>query len=230
MLLVGINEERDKVQSAERLLGLLQSFQVVITVEVLRIFPWGAVTHALNLLTHKARTLVPESNLILFQSPEVDPDSIALDGLLGVMTKHKNTLVVGHSFKEHNVPRTLHRGSKSILPIRGDVCPWNTMALWNVNMLSKTGFPAVADQVNPPGMEEIGVIALQQQLYGCHSRSARLYCGPGNLSWTTNFDNLERQERHSGKLASKVSRGKEILKILSAHGSEDSVQIIVHFN
>ncbi|KAI0562569.1 hypothetical protein FGB62_58g129 [Gracilaria domingensis] len=232
MLVVAINEQRDRVASADKLISKTQDPLLKIPLRIIRISPWGGVTHALNLILHQVRLMAPDNQFILFQSPEVVPEHEALTGLLEIMLKYSNTLVVGHALKEHRLPSIAENSGvgTALAPLTGDVCPWNTMALWNTQMLARSGFPAVADEVNPPGMEEIGVITLQQMLYGPTKAMARIYYGPKSIDWITDFDDPVRKECHRRKITTKISRGIKIMRRLGLPESGLSAFVEVHYS
>jgi hypothetical protein len=142
---------------------------------VLPVCPWGAYSPALNaLLADAARRGFAG---IVYASLEVRFNAAVLAALVAHWACG-STLVVGAAFGGHHdteppppppavederagAPRELRR------PLTGSTSPWNTLALWDVQRLLRTGFLALSDGLVagvPGGIEEPLVIALQQQL------------------------------------------------------------------
>eukprot|EP00466_Bigelowiella_natans_P008419 jgi/Bigna1/84046/fgenesh1_pg.121_\ len=88
--------------------------------------------------------------------------------------KNKNpkipTKICGHWGNIKTTTTTGERGRMSSTSIRseidGDTVPWNTFAVWRVNMLATLGFLEDANLQDPPGMEEPVPIAILQERYG----------------------------------------------------------------
>lgn len=221
LIIIAINEYEDKVNTAQR----LENMPYNSSVDVLKVSPWGGVTHSLNLLLHRARTLAPDYTHILFQSPEVISPPTAIKQLQHIMQQHENTLVVGHALPGHinsvDVTHNISPNCATQYPLRADTCPWNTFALWDAKRLEATGFPSAADMVTPPGMEEVAAIMAQQMIYGSDKRVARLLCSTKGVSWQCAFDR-ERADKHRRKMKTKAGRSIELMRAL---GSPDCTRV-----
>lgn len=69
---------------------------------------------------------------------ELQIDSDAANKMKKKIESDKHILVVGTEISGHDFNEGLH-------PVRGRTCPWNTAAIWNVQLLSITGFPMIGD-------------------------------------------------------------------------------------
>jgi hypothetical protein len=117
--------------------------------------------------------------------------------------------------------------------LSGVTSPWNTLALWSVDRLGHTGFPAIAegpfDGGKSAGIEEVATIALLQLLQrsrgegeeGCVAKLVRL----AGVDWAVHWDDPARAEWHKQKMAGKISRAEAQLQVLGIpHGSVWHVQ------
>lgn len=215
MILVAINTGADRANTPR----LLSNLQIASKATLIPVSPWGGVTHALNLLVHHCLTHHPSARRILFQSPEAAASQPQVAQLLQIF--HKGTgdiLVAGHALPSH--PMHDARAGVSKAPL-AHAAPWNTFAMWDVALLGRVGFPATADRVCPPGMEEVAAIAVQQRLYGCGSRKAVLVCN-STIEWCTEFRG-ERRVAHERKMVSKVARAEAILRAIGVDGEDEHV-------
>lgn len=217
-IIVAINIDADEAGTVH----LLCLWALPAKVIVIKVSPWGGVTHTLNLLLHEALGHNPDLQSILFQSPEVHATAAAVETLQKALChRFGDTLVAGYALEGH----TVRARSEGWYALEAATVPWNTLALWNAKMLSVTGFPAVADMVSPPGMEEAAVIALQQKLFGMERRIAILLAGP-SLVWNTNFSG-QRLEQHIQKMHSKSIRVNAILHKLLAQEDTEQSRVLV---
>ena len=117
--------------------------------------------------------------------------------------------------------------NKKYLPLQGNTCPWNTFIVWNLEKLRRTGFPLCSDFVDPPGMEESAVIALQQKLFGGMKKNrALLIHFNDNVHWLNQFDyDHERYLKHRVKINSKNTRTKQLLKIFDISDNDQEICI-----
>ena len=112
-------------------------------------------------------------------------------------------------------------------PLTALTCPWNTLCMWNMDLLTRTGFPSVADLVQPPGMEEVSCVAVQQSL-GAHAMTrgrAILVHGldRANTAWAQPLSDEYSSERHAAharKMASKSRRAVQQLILLRTSGGD----------
>lgn len=106
------------------------------TATILVIEPWGHFTNALN----NCITFAQDNafDLLGFQSFEYRTTAETINLLRTELCE--NTLVIGPTIEGH----TFELGSHTI---SGCTSPWNTMAIWNVSVLSLTGFPLIGDGV-----------------------------------------------------------------------------------
>ncbi len=97
--------------------------------------------------------------------------------------------------------------------LNGRSTPWNTFAIWNVDVLSLTGFPLVAEGIGGDrttgGVEEVSAISLLQHINPRYQALLikMLNIDPSiSLEWLTKHDDTERQEYHDFKMRSKIER------------------------
>lgn len=220
-IVVAINVDKDTQGTAE----LLQDNPVNTGVDVLEVSPWGGVTHALNLMLYHALKYHSSARYLLFQSVEAMASADDIASLAAVMKQHTGSaLVAGHTLPGH--PMHGCPGGAVLRALSADSTPWNTLAVWDVRMLGVIGFPSVADQVSPPGMEEVGAIAVQQKVFGTAKRQAILLCNQ-DVHWDTDF-NGERQQKHERKMASKRERVECILGKFSNTHDDASALVCVY--
>ncbi|KDN49394.1 hypothetical protein RSAG8_02096, partial [Rhizoctonia solani AG-8 WAC10335] len=111
--------------------------------------------------------------------------------------------------------------------LTGRTCPWNTLAIWNVSKLARTGFLLTSETNTPPNssaIEEAPTIALHQKLFPGQSR-ALLVRFEAEDGWGTAWTDPARAEWHARKMASKdTSAAAHISNI----GLAGSVTIVEH--
>jgi hypothetical protein len=211
---VGVPEAEGEPDALSRLVadvqGAAKAAGVEVPVEVIPVSPWGKFTPALNaIVAHAARTGVDQ---LLLQSVEVEVDRPAVKQLQEHLTPDR--CVVGAALPGH-----AFAGCTEVA-LRGDTCPWNTLALWSVPTLALTSFPSVGDGLlddSSAGVEEVSAVAVLQRLVP-HKAGAAVVQVPG-LDWVTHFEDARRAEWHSRKMASKVTRPASHLAALGLSGS-----------
>lgn len=219
-IIVAINAESDTQETALR----LEQHPAHDRIVVLQISPWGGVTHALKLMLYHVLNRHATVRYVLFQSVEIVMAATDVVLLASIMRQRRGSvLVAGHTLPGH--PMHGWRGGAVMRPLSAESTPWNTLAMWDPNLLGATGFPAVADVVSPPGMEEVAAIAMQQKIFGTENRQAVLLCRQG-VQWDTDFTG-ERRQRHEHKMKSKRERVNQILGSLGEGGAGVSAQVWV---
>lgn len=96
----------------------------------------------------------------------------------------------------------------------GVTIPWNTLAVWNLKYLARTGFPLAGEapyDSHFAGVEEIGACAVLQNLYP--SLKVKLI-NLGAVKWYIQELSNERIAAHIKKLESKERRAEKQLKFL----------------
>ena len=140
-----------------------------------------------------------------------------------------DTLCVGACFDNS------HRFQAGINELDGLSSPWNTLTVWNIARLAKTGFLLVSEGVLKEaagGIEEVSVIALHQQLFGVNSTKAKLLklpaCvlvnnsnsqtavskDPEEILWDQAWKDPLRASWHVEKMKSKLQRASNQLDCL----------------
>nr|VFJ55102.1 MAG: hypothetical protein BECKFW1821A_GA0114235_105122 [Candidatus Kentron sp. FW] len=100
----------------------------------------------------------------------------------------------------------IHADAAGKVPLTGLTSPWNTMALWNLGKLAKTGFLTVSDGLLDDvlgGMEEVVTISLLQHI-DPQNCLAKVLPVP-YLHWVVDRMNAERKRLHEAKIKSKTS-------------------------
>jgi hypothetical protein len=174
-------------------------------VKVILVKPWLSDTFPLNLIVEYA-LCIGTSELIL-QSSElwVESSSIA------VMSKHltTETLVVGARINQN------HATSVGTVPLEAATSPWNTLALWRLQKLGKTGFLTVSSdllETVPGGMEEVATISLLQSI-DLENHLAKIVKVPG-IHWMCDWTDPMRIAFHKEKMSSKKERAEQQLDFL----------------
>lgn len=198
-------------------------------ITVIPVRHWGQFTPALNLMLSFAAA--HNYDRVLFQSLEVivhEPHAVAV--LLHELSDNQ-TLVAGAAFSQNGHLFSGADQSEMIVELNGCSSPWNTMAVWNTEMLARTGFLTIAEGLLkgvPAGVEEVTAIALQQHLYTpshckaklvhvCRSEPTCRNSLQPIIDWKViGFENDElRQQWHARKMASKLERPAAQLAILN---------------
>jgi len=192
---VAINETEDKT----RALDYLRKLEIP-KLHVLGINAWGKFTTALNTIVY--HTSSERFSHVLFCSPEIELSREMIEELASYMDEA--TLVVGAAVAGHEFEEGEHVGT-------GSRVPWNTLALWNLKYLARTGFVLAADAPFAPdaaGVEEVATCAVLQTLY---PQLLVKLVALGKVKW--NVDK-SRIDVHIKKIESKNSRAEQQLKFL----------------
>lgn len=189
-------------------------------IEVIPVTPWGSFVPGLHALVGHACRM--DFDALLLASVEVVVDAAAV-GVLQRALSLESDLVAGAALPGHEFEPGLR-------PLTGRTTPWNTLALWNVQLLAQTGFPGVAEgwvygtgeggagrKAIAPGVEEASAIALLQALKPGAAR-AKLVRVPG-VAWSTTFSDPERRAWHERKMQSKLERAAQHLGVLGVGGA-----------
>ncbi|CAE6425473.1 unnamed protein product [Rhizoctonia solani] len=162
---------------------------------------------------------------VLFQSVEANVEPEKVEKMVHLCTG--DVLVVGKAFDAHTFQQTLSDNAVSQVYLTGRTCPWNTLAIWNVSKLARTGFLLTSETNTPPNssaIEEAPTIALHQKLFPGQSRAilARFQAEDG---WGTVWTDPARAEWHARKMASKVTSAAAHISNIGLAGS---VTIVEH--
>ena len=166
---------------------------------------WGRFVPALNALVSDAASAGVDK--IMFQSTEIEVKASSVVKLVEALEDDK-TLVAGAALPGHKV-------GKGRMGLNGLTMPWNTLAVWDVTMLSSTGFLMVSEGIadaSTAGVEEAAVIATQQLMHP-GAAEAKLIRVPG-VAWETNFNDDSRAQWHAKKMASKERRVSNQLSLI----------------
>nr|VFK35962.1 MAG: hypothetical protein BECKMB1821I_GA0114274_11693 [Candidatus Kentron sp. MB] len=174
-------------------------------VTVLLVDPWLSVTHPLNTLVEKA--LFDGAAELILQSSEVWIDKRCIEA----MSRHleEDTLVVGAGFSER------HADFAGTVPLDGLASPWNTLALWDLKKLARTGFLPVSGGLLagiPGGMEEVAAISLLQHMDPVSCR-AKVFKA-SRRHWAIHALTPERAALHEIKMQTKYQRAERQLQHL----------------
>lgn len=201
---VAVNANEDKIGTVE----LFPNVAFPVT-------PWGKFVQPLNAIILKAAEA--RVDYLLMASAEFPPTQEQVD----VMASHLDgaTLVVGAKFAEHEF------SSGKLVAGTGTTVPWNTFALWNLNLLSMFGVPMIGDAHFDPkmaGVEEVATIAMYQRMI-TYTEAKLVRVPEIGGEWNTAGWSEERLAKHRAKIESKKSRPAAQLKHL---GLDDPV--IIH--
>jgi len=169
-------------------------------VHVLPITGWDGFTPALNALAREASRLSCEASRrthILFQSLEVLATCSTINALRQGM--NDSTLACGAALEGHQFHATL-----PVVHLSGATCPWNTLCLWSLPKLLRTGFLSVSDghpHNVPGGIEEVACVAVQQKLFPTSSGCTLIKFNDDEIVWKTSFVGTDRQLWHEKKNA-----------------------------
>ena len=152
-VLIALNVERDRCSTA----AFFAASPHAAALHVLPMLPWLSVTAALNSLTLYAARM--RSPLVLFQSVEVTASVQAVQTLRRHLTS--STICVGLCLP--------HQSCEAVgdAAMTGTNNPWNTLALWHVDSLLRTGFLSVSDSRgagDDEGQEEGPTLSVLQML------------------------------------------------------------------
>ncbi len=179
-------------QQLEISLGASTMSKVIL----LPVFPWGKFTSALNAAILTA--IDCGYQYIAFQSIEFRLQKGSACKMFERIFSDPEALVIGPEMDGHQFEY-----GRQIL--RGRTSPWNTFAIWSIEILALTGFPMIGDAYGGPcgGVEEVSTIALAQ--YIRPYLKAYLVRSSGIL-WDTKFVDAKRIAWHDVKMRSKDDR------------------------
>ncbi|KAG6976634.1 hypothetical protein JG688_00001189 [Phytophthora aleatoria] len=181
-------------------------------VAIIPMLHWGKFVPALNALIGTAADHFPQADTLILQSLEIDVDTASVASLRSHFDMTQD-LVVGAALPGHD----FHPDpSSQPVELSGLTSPWNTLALWNLEQLTKVGFALMGDALrlevdgigSAAGIEEVATIALYQQLYanGTSPTTAKLVRVP-SIAWQVDgLQDPKRLEWHTKKMASKQQR------------------------
>lgn len=181
-------------------------------VEIIPMLYWGKFVPALNTLVGTAADHFPDAESLLLQSLEIEVDAASV-ALLQSNFDPEHDLVVGAALPGHTF-----QPDPAIQPLElsGLTSPWNTLALWNLQQLTKIGFALMGDAlrlevegVGPAGGdEEVSTISMYQQLFAKTSAPSRakLIRVPDVVWQVGDFKDPERVAWHTMKMCSKKQR------------------------
>eukprot|EP00472_Partenskyella_glossopodia_P008123 CAMPEP_0197527852 /NCGR_PEP_ID=MMETSP1318-20131121/22968_1 /TAXON_ID=552666 /ORGANISM="Partenskyella glossopodia, Strain RCC365" /LENGTH=331 /DNA_ID=CAMNT_0043082695 /DNA_START=98 /DNA_END=1093 /DNA_ORIENTATION=- len=226
-LILAVNVLEDTQDTLKQLRDMGRAFP---RLEAFGVSPWS-ITTPLNSILRRAQRKGAE--FTLFLSVEV---LIAEEHLNIMLDETKSsTLVTGMALGGHKDMATLppigrkpRCGEVRRSRIEGDLLPWNTLALWRTEMISKIGFLADADLQDPPGMEEAVPIAMLQGKLGKEGAQTKLIHLSAEYKpfWDVAFDTPERRAKQARKMASKKRRTEAQLK--AAGGIQAEILHIYH--
>lgn len=201
---IAVNIEEDKI-------GTIDNEKLKIPgVHIFGVTPWGKFVLPLNALVSKAKLAGAET--LLLASVEVNVSTEHLLRLRAHMTK--NTLVVGAAMTGHKLKEGKQIGD-------GYSTPWNVLSLWNLEYLSRVGFPLIGDALfdqRYAGVEEVSAIGLLQQIYP--QLTAKLIEISGGVEWKTDDFDAERLAKHLQKMKNKIERPAKQMEILGLPAPE----------
>lgn len=188
-------------------------------IDIIPVTPWGNFVPALNAILSWSAGLDPFSRLLLASLESSSGLNSANISLLSD-NLNDNTLVCGAVLPGHDYQG---RDEKRFMEVElsGRTCPWNTVAMWNVQKLSMTGFLAVseglhagsANSAKSAGVEEVAAIATLQHILTPQCAKAKLIPVPG-IRWKQDWQDEGRREWHERKMKSKISRPARHLELL----------------
>lgn len=215
-ILIGVHIEKDLTDCIRK---YSQQKQLTnIPVDFLPIKPWIGISTPLNILLNHVSS---DQTSVIIQSVEIQCTSEHINYLRNYLNQ-ENVLCVGALLDGHQIIE-----NQLYVPLQGDTSPWNTLIIWNLEKLRRTGFPLCSDFVNPPGMEDSAVIALQQKLFGgMKNNRALLVHLNTNIHWLNQFTyDEERSLKHQMKMKSKNIRTKQLLEILDITDNDHQIGI-----
>ncbi|KAL4144387.1 hypothetical protein PRNP1_013520 [Phytophthora ramorum] len=180
-------------------------------VEIIPMLHWGKFVPALNALVGAAADHFPKADTLLLQSLEVAVDAASMEALRSHFDI-KRDLVVGAALPGHEFQPN---PATQPVELSGLTSPWNTLALWNLEQLTKVGFALMGDALrlevdgigSAAGIEEVATIAMYQQLYANSTSptTAKLVRVP-KCGQVDGLEDPKRLEWHQKKMASKLQR------------------------
>ena len=181
-------------------------------VKLIPMLHWGKFVPALNALIGTAAEHFPKADTLLLQSLEINVDAASVESLRSHFDLTRD-LVVGAALPGHDFqPNPMSQP----VELSGLTSPWNTLALWNLEQLSKVGFALMGDALrlevegigSAAGIEEVATIAMYQQLYvgSTLPTTAKLVRIPSIVWQVGHFEDPKRLAWHEKKMASKQKR------------------------
>ncbi|RLN93142.1 hypothetical protein BBJ28_00026401 [Nothophytophthora sp. Chile5] len=181
-------------------------------VELIPMLYWGKFVPALNALVGTAADHFPAADTLLLQSLEVEVDAAGVASLRASFDAEHDLVVgamlPGHAFQPDPAVQPLE--------LSGLTSPWNTLALWNLQQLTKIGFALMGDAlrleidgVGPAGGdEEVAAISMYQQLFATTTAptTAKLLRVPGIVWQVADLTDPARVAWHTMKMRSKKQR------------------------
>ncbi|CAE6433242.1 unnamed protein product [Rhizoctonia solani] len=162
---------------------------------------------------------------VLFQSVEVNVEPEKVKKMVDLCTG--DVLVVGKAFDAHAFQTHPDSAAHQVY-LTGRNCPWNTLAVWDVSKLARTGFLLTSETNTPPdssAIEEAPTIALHQKLFPGRSR-ALLVRFEAEDGWGTVWADPARAEWHARKMASKDTSAAAHISNIGLAGSFTIVEHI----
>lgn len=172
---------------------------------LLPVSEWLGVSVGLNSIIEHVKLKHSDTEVIFFQSIEIRSTLHQVARLSSLVTEQKY-FVAGGALAGH-------RSAKSGGGIAAQT-PWNTFAAWSFpRLLAIHGFSNVADEVTPPGMEEVGAIAEGAICNGDTSISLGvIFEFEEGVHWGS-VSGSDRETKHLIKMASKESRARTVLSL-----------------
>lgn len=207
-VLIAVNIKEDKT-------GAINNPQLKVPgVDIFGVNPWGKFIPALNTLVYKSRNSGAE--FLLLASAEMRFTPAHFSQLQSFIDK--DTLVVGAVLPGHD----FQEGER---PGNGRTVPWNTLSIWNLDYLSRTGFPLISDALadgKNAGVEEVSTIALLQKIYPF--LTAKLVKLTG-ITREIKYWDEERLQRYQIELANRISCPEAQMKVFNIPAPK-----IIHIN
>jgi len=211
---VVIAVQGDSSQSADAIskLRAMKARLGDVDLHILPVQPWGKFVNALNALVGFG--VGNGYDEILFLSQEVRVSREAVARLRQELDK--DTLVAGARLPDH----TFKPGKTTLDGLNS---PWNTLAVWRLDKLGKTGFPLIGDGVpGKPmaGVEEVSAIAVAHHVDPLHSQAKLVDVSTLGVHWDVEslHNDPKRLAWHHQKMASKRSRPQAQLAALGIEG------------
>lgn len=186
---------------------------------VLGVAPWNGFTTSLNTLLYAAAggsgvygfdtVDTTPCDFIVYQSIELYAPLQSIRSMLEY-ARGDDTLVVGAAIPDCHQ----FQGGKTH-SITGLTSPWNTIAMWDIRALARTGFLAVSDGIagaSGPAIEEVAVINLHQSIGHAPTRAILLQLP--DIQWSANELTGDRLVKHRQKMATKDPRAEKQRQLL----------------
>jgi len=231
---------------------------IIIQPDVLPVTPWGKFVPALNAIVSYASDRNRGSELsakaadfLVLVSAETAASASSMSKLFSHLvsssSSEDDTLVVGAALPGHDyrggtaATTTTSKEQETtqkracVVDLDGRTCPWNTLAIWNLNKLALTGFQLVSDGIltddatDPSyGVEETVAVCVLQRILGPNRAKAKLVLldddggegggGSYDVTWDRQFEDPERRRWHENKMQSKRARAQRQLELIGLSG------------